>query len=85
MFNRVLGSWKEAARIAEEPNRPYVVGSGDFFNAFWRTLIANQAFEPDEERQQEQEFVKAPEKEREIAEVIFGLKDFPTGVDRRIC
>jgi hypothetical protein len=33
-------------------------------------------------KQQQQDFIKAPEKEREIAEMIFGLKDFPTGVDR---
>lgn len=75
----VLGSWKRMTRIGLAPHRPYV-GSGDFFNAFWRTLIANQGFEVDERKKREQEVVKAPEKQRDIAEIIFGLKDLPKDV-----
>ena len=82
VFGRVLGSWKEAARITEEPNRPYIGGSGDFFDAFWRTIVTNLAIELDREKHTEHAFVKAPEKEREIAKMIFGLKEYPVGVNR---
>lgn len=78
-LGRVLGSWKAQARIIEDPNRPYI-GSGEFFNAFWRTAIANEAFEAREEIGGEKEVVKAREKDREIAEVVFGLRDFPKDV-----
>jgi hypothetical protein len=75
----ILGSWKKMTRIGSAPHRPYI-GSGDFFNAFWRTIIANQGFEVDERKKEEQELVKAPEEERDIAEIIFGLKDLPKDV-----
>jgi hypothetical protein len=75
----ILGSWKKMTRIRSAPHRPYI-GSGDFFNAFWRTIIENQGFEVDERKKEEQELVKAPEEERDIAEIIFGLKDLPKDV-----
>ena len=58
-----------------------VVSGGFFFNAFWRTIVTNQAFELDKGKRRKQRFVKAPEKDR-ASEMIFGLKDFPIGVDK---
>jgi len=66
---RGLHSWKEMARLDQEQLRPYISG-GDLFNAFWRSLVANQALEHDEEH----EVVKAPEKEQMIAERLLGLR-----------
>jgi len=78
----ILASWKKMTRIGSAPHRPYVVGPGDFFNAFWRTLIANHGFEANERGDYKVDVVEAPEEERDIAKIIFRLKDIPNGISK---
>jgi hypothetical protein len=67
-------SWRETARIDHERPHLYISG-GNRFDAFWRTLIANQYF-----RSNGGDFIKQPaEKERQVAEMILGLRHYEYG------
>ena len=43
-WNRSYERWETFAKM-DDPRRPYV-GGGDFFKAFWRTLVTNKAMGP---------------------------------------
>jgi hypothetical protein len=71
-------SWGETAGIGHERPHLYVSG-GNRFDAFWRTLIANQAF-----RRNGGDFIEKPaEKERQVAEMILGLRRYEDSERRK--
>jgi hypothetical protein len=71
IFRKDVCSWRETAKIDHERPPLYISGRNRF-DAFWRTLIANQDF-----RSNGGYFIKRPaEKERQVAEMILGLRHY---------
>lgn len=70
-WNRSYKRWETFTKMDDKPWRPYV-GGGDFFNAFWRTLVTNKAMGPGALEGGDPTPQQAPEDDRRIFEHFSG-------------